>query len=67
MACHATGVANSPKFGDKTAWAPRLKDGVENSLAKAIKGLNAMPPKGGYTGPDEEFKAAALYMINNAK
>ncbi len=67
MACHAAGVANAPKFGDKTAWAPRLKDGVEASLAKAIKGLNAMPPKGGYTGPDEEFKAAALYMINNAK
>lgn len=67
MACHATGVANAPKFGDKTAWAPRLKDGVENTLAKAIKGLNAMPPKGGYTGPDEEFKAAALYIINNAK
>ncbi len=67
MACHATGVAGSPKFGDKAAWSPRLKDGVEASLARAIKGLNAMPPKGGYTGPDEEFKAAALYMINNAK
>lgn len=67
MACHATGVANAPKFGDKAAWAPRLKDGVDNALAIASKGLNAMPPKGGYTGSDEEFKAAALYMINNAK
>lgn len=67
MACHATGVANSPKFGDKAAWAPRLKDGIENAIAIGIKGLNAMPPKGGYTGSDEEFKAAALYMINNSK
>lgn len=67
MACHATGAVNSPKFGDKTAWAPRLKDGVDASLARGIKGLNAMPPKGGYSGPDDEFKAAALYMINSAK
>ena len=67
MACHATGVANAPKFGDKAAWAPRLKGGVDNALAIAMKGLNAMPPKGGYTGSDDEFKAAALYMINNAK
>lgn len=67
MACHAAGVANAPKFGDKAAWAPRLKDGLENTLTKAIKGLNAMPPKGGFTGPDEEFKAAALYIINNSK
>ncbi len=66
MACHATGVANAPKFGDKAAWAPRLKDGIDNALAIAMKGLNAMPPKGGYTGSDEEFKAAALYMINNS-
>lgn len=67
MACHATGVANAPKLGDKTAWTPRLKDGVEASLARAIKGLNAMPPKGGYTGSDEEFKAAVLYMVNGVK
>ncbi|MDR3412035.1 MAG: c-type cytochrome [Formivibrio sp.] len=67
VACHATGVANAPKFGDKAAWAPRLKDGVDNAVAIAIKGLNVMPPKGGYTGSDEEFKAAALYMINNSK
>lgn len=67
MACHATGVANAPKFGDKAAWAPRLKNGVDNALAIAMKGLNAMPPKGGYQGSDDEFKAAALYMINNAK
>ena len=65
--CHGAGVLGAPKFGDKAAWAPRLKDGIENAIAIGIKGLNAMPPKGGYTGSDEEFKAAALYMINNSK
>jgi cytochrome c5 len=67
VACHDSGAAGAPKFGDKAAWAPRLKDGVDNALAIAIKGLNAMPPKGGFGGSDEEFKAAALYMINASK
>jgi len=67
QACHATGAAGAPKLGDKAAWAPRLKDGADAAIAIAMKGLNAMPPKGGYTGSDEEFKAAALYMINASK
>ncbi|MBM5573162.1 cytochrome c5 family protein [Deefgea sp. CFH1-16] len=67
MACHDTGVAGAPKFGDKAAWAPRLKDGVDNAIAIATKGLNAMPPKGGYSGSDAEFNAAALYLINASK
>lgn len=67
VACHGSGAAGAPKFGDKAAWAPRLKDGVDAAVALGIKGLNAMPPKGGYAGSDEEFKAAALYMINASK
>ncbi|MCX7208453.1 MAG: c-type cytochrome [Proteobacteria bacterium] len=67
MACHAAGLAGAPKFGDKAAWAPRLKDGVDSAIAIASKGLNAMPPKGGYSGSDAEFAAAAHYLINNSK
>jgi cytochrome c5 len=43
VACHGAGLAGAPKFGDKTAWAPRLKDGVDAAIAIGIKGLNAMP------------------------
>ncbi|QZA78752.1 c-type cytochrome [Deefgea tanakiae] len=67
MACHDSGVAGAPKFGDKAAWAPRLKDGVDSAIAIAVKGIGAMPAKGGYSGSDEEFKAAALYLINASK
>ena len=67
VACHATGVAGAPKFGDKAAWAPRLKPGLAEVIAISTKGLNAMPPKGGFTGPDDEFKAAVEYMVNAAK
>lgn len=67
MACHDSGAAGAPKFGDKAAWAPRLAKGVDGLLASAAKGLNAMPPKGGYGGSDAEFKAAVEYLANSAK
>lgn len=66
-ACHATGAAGAPKFGDKTAWAPRIGKGMEALIASATKGLNAMPPKGGYSGSDAEFAAAVEYMTGASK
>ena len=27
--CHKDGVMNAPKLGDKAAWAPRLKQGLD--------------------------------------
>ena len=66
-ACHNAGIAGSPKFGDKTAWAPRLKLGVDALTASVIKGKNAMPPKGGSQGTDAEIKQAVVYMLAAAK
>ncbi|WP_022652631.1 c-type cytochrome [Aquaspirillum serpens] len=67
MACHDTGAAGAPKFGDKAAWAPRVSKGLDALVASGIKGLNAMPAKGGYSGSDEEFRAAVEYMVNASK
>ena len=67
VACHGSGAAGAPKFGDKTAWAPRLSKGLDGLLASATKGLNAMPPKGGFSGSDAEFKAAVEYLTSAAK
>ena len=67
QACHATGAAGAPKFGDKAAWAPRIGKGLDDLVASATKGLNAMPPKGGYSGSDAEFRAAVEYMVNASK
>lgn len=66
-ACHATGVAGAPKFGDKAAWAPRLALGVDGLTASAIKGKNAMPPRGASSASDAELRAAVAYMVNAAK
>jgi cytochrome c5 len=66
--CHGAGVAGAPKFGDKAAWAPRLKQGVEALHASALKGKGAMPPKGGNPSlADADVKAAVDYMVTAAK
>ena len=65
--CHAAGVAGAPKIGDKAAWAPRLAQGVDGLTASAIKGKNAMPPKGGSAASDAEIKAVVAYMVASVK
>ena len=68
VACHASGVAGAPKFGDKGAWAPRLATGLDALVASVIKGKGAMPPKGGNVSiPDADIRAAVEYMAAAAK
>lgn len=65
--CHAAGVANAPKLGDKTAWAPRLAQGMPMLVQNAIKGKGAMPPKGGSSASDAEIRATVEYMVDASK
>ena len=68
MACHMTGLAGAPKAGDKAAWEPRLKQGMDTLYATSLKGKGAMPPKGGATQlSDAEVKAAVDYMVSLVK
>jgi cytochrome c5 len=68
VACHGAGVAGAPKAGDKAAWASHLKAGMDTLYASALKGKNAMPPKGGNASlPDADVKAAVDYMVNQVK
>jgi len=68
MVCHGQGLAGAPKFGDKAAWAPRIKTGMDVLYASALKGKNAMPAKGGNLAlSDDEVKAAVDYMTAASK
>lgn len=67
VACHGSGVAGAPKFGDKAAWAPFIAKGMDDMVQKATTGVGAMPPKGGSTASDADFKAAIQYMVDAAK
>ena len=67
VACHGAGVAGAPKFGDASAWAPRIKAGYDKVLDHALHGLNAMPAKGGNADlEDVEVARAMVYMVNNS-
>ena len=66
--CHGSGVAGAPKMGDKEAWAPRIATGMNAMLANAIKGKNAMPPKGTCTECSESDIADAIeYMVSRSQ
>lgn len=62
--CHETGLAGAPKFGDKTDWAPRIAEGMDTMMKRAIEGYKAMPPKGTCTScSDEDIKKTIEYMV----
>jgi cytochrome c5 len=62
VACHGTGAAGAPKFGDAAAWAPRIATGYESLLNSALKGKGAMAPQGGGDFQDVEIGRAVVYM-----
>lgn len=67
MACHDTGVAHAPKFGNKADWAPLIEEGQGILTAHAWVGVRAMPAKGGK--PElrlAEFARAVAYMASES-
>ncbi len=57
-----------PKLGDKKAWAPRIQKGTDALVASVVKGLGAMPPKGGKPAlSDADIRAAVEYMVSRAQ
>jgi len=68
FACHATGVAGSPKTGDKAAWAPRIATGMAALLKSVTAGKGAMPPRAGAADlTDAELKAGVESLTSQAK
>ena len=64
VACHTSGVLGAPKLQDAADWAPRLEKGFDVVWQNAIKGINAMPPKGTCSScSDDDIKAAVEHMI----
>lgn len=66
-ACHATGAAGAPKTGDAAAWSARIEQGEATLFEHAIKGLRAMPAKGGNPDLDDiEVQRAVVFMANQS-
>ncbi len=63
-ACHASGAAGAPKFGDASAWGPRIGKGFDALMSSALKGKGNMGPQGGGDFEDFEIGRGVVYMAN---
>jgi len=64
-ACHATGALGSPKFGDASAWGPRIGQGFDALLHSALHGKGNMPAQGGGDYSEFEVARAVVYMADH--
>ena len=62
-ACHAAGLLNAPKFGDKEAWAPRIAKGKDTLHMHSAKGFNQMPAQAANGVSEAQVHAAVDYMV----
>lgn len=63
--CHRDGKDGAPKIGDRAAWSPRMRAGVDKLVASAVHGHGGMQPRGGVADlTDAELRGAILYMFN---
>jgi len=70
MACHSTGAAGAPKYGDAGAWAPRIAKGIDvlhNSGINGVPGTGMIAKGGCVACSDEEVQAAVDYMVEGSK
>lgn len=64
MKCHQTGKGGAPRIGDRDAWIPRLKDGMDSTVRSAMKGHGGMPARGGMADlTDSELRSAVIYLF----
>lgn len=66
-ACHATGVDQAPRLGDRAAWGPLIEEGQDVLTAHGWVGVRAMPARGGDPNLSlEEFARATAYLARAA-
>ena len=68
VTCHGSGLMNAPKLGDAAAWKERLDKagGLDGLVQQGIKGINAMPPKGGSTVNDDQFHDLVVFFLDKS-
>jgi cytochrome c5 len=64
-ACHNSGAAGAPKFGDSAGWADRMDKGMDTFVKHVIEGYKAMPARGLCADcSDQEISDAVAYMVD---
>jgi len=63
--CHQDGSGGAPLIGDRAAWTPRLKNGIDAAVRSAINGHGGMPARGGMANlSDGEVRNAVSYLFD---
>lgn len=63
--CHGGGKLNAPKFGDSKRWAPLVREGLNDLVPAALRGIRQMPAKGGNPAlSDLEVARGVVFMAN---
>lgn len=63
--CHRSGLAGAPIYRNSQQWKPRLSaKSMDELTSSAVKGINAMPPKGACNAcNDDDIRRAIEYML----
>lgn len=64
MPCHGAEGMGAPVVGNKAEWTDYISEGMATVYKKGISG---MPPKGGASVSDTNFKSLVDYMVNQSK
>jgi len=67
-ACHNSGAAGAPRFGNSADWSARLEKGMDVLVEHTINGFNnIMPPKGMcFTCSDDDLRAVVQYILDES-
>lgn len=67
-ACHNSGAAGAPRFGNSADWSARLEKGMDTLVEHTINGFNnIMPPKGMcFTCSDDDLRAVVQYILDES-
>lgn len=63
--CHGSGKDNAPLFASKKHWAKLLREGLDDLVPAALRGVRKMPAKGGNAElSDLEVARGVIHMAN---
>lgn len=67
-ACHNSGAAGAPRFGNSEDWSARLEKGFDTLVQHTIEGFNnIMPPKGMcFSCTDEQLAEVVQYILDES-
>jgi cytochrome c5 len=65
-ACHASGKDNAPKFGDTARWGKLVREGLDDLVPAAMRGIRKMPAMGGNPQLSDLELARAVVHLTNA-